>query len=67
MSVGGFIVIRRRKFHNNSSYGKMDSGNQFYEVDLFMRPLAAFAFPVLAAFSLQYGKNSRFSGVSYKL
>jgi hypothetical protein len=53
MSVGGFIVVWRRKFHNNSSYGKLDSGNQFYEVDLFMHPLAAFSFSVLAAFSLQ--------------
>jgi hypothetical protein len=52
MSVGSFIVVRKRKFHSNSSYGKMDSGNQFYEVDLDIRPLAAFSFSVLAAFSL---------------
>jgi hypothetical protein len=52
MSVGGFIVVQKREFHNNSSYGKIDSGNQFYEVVLDIRPLAAFPFSVLAAFSL---------------
>jgi hypothetical protein len=48
--MGGFIVVRKRQFHN-STYGKIDSGNQLYEVDLVIRPLAAFSFPVLATFS----------------
>jgi hypothetical protein len=66
MSLGGFIIVRKRQLHN-STYCKIDSWNQFYEADVVIRPLAAFSFPVLAAFSLEYGQNSRFSGVSYKL